>query len=107
MIAGRMRSMLVVYQPTTITTDSGAETITFEEYGTIHAERVKLSGRMSQQVAELFSEYDAEYNVRDAHSVAEGWRVQDKQSGILYLVCNVYPNLDKGYKTLKCSRVNE
>lgn len=107
MMAGRMRSMLVTYQPTTVTGASGAETITFEEYATIHAERVKLSGRLQQEVAEIFSGYDAEYNVRYAHAVAEGWRVQDKQSGILYYVCNVIPNFDKGYKTLKCSRVNE
>lgn len=70
------------------------------------AERVKLTGRSDMTASDLFAAYDAEYNVRDAHPVDSGWRVEEL-GGHLYNVVNVIPNRERGYKTLKCKRVNQ
>ena len=106
MIAGRMKYKLTLLEPTTVTNDFGEETPTFTETATVHAERVKHSGNRSEEVGEHFPDYRVAFNVRDAHTVAENWRVQ-QLGGYLYTVVAIEPNIDRGYKTLICERVNE
>lgn len=84
----------------------GAETVTYTKTRTVWAERVRATGNMSEEVGEHFPNYTVEFNIRDAHPVQENWRVQ-QLGGYLYTVTNIVPNLDKGYKTLLCERVNE
>lgn len=106
MIAGRMKYRLALLEPKTVTNDFGEEATTYTETRTVHAERVKLSGSRSEEVGEHFPDYRTEFNIRDVHPVAENWRIQ-QLGGYLYTVTNIVPNLDKGYKTLICVRVNE
>lgn len=84
----------------------GAETVTYTKTRTVWAERVRATGNRSEEVGEHFPDYTVEFNIRDAHPVQENWRVQ-QLGGYLYTVTNIVPNLDKGYKTLLCERVNE
>ena len=106
MIAGRMKYKLTLLEPVKATNDYGEETTTYTEIRTVHAERVKQSGNRSEEVGEHFPDYRVEFNIRDAHPVQENWRVQ-QLGGYLYTVTNIVPNLDKGFKTLICDRVNE
>ncbi len=106
MIAGRMKYKLTLLEPIKVTNDYGEEKTTYTAIRTVNAERVKQSGRRSEEVGEHFPDYRAEFNIRDAHPMFENWRVQ-QLGGHLYTVTNVVPNLDKGYKTLICERVNE
>lgn len=106
MIAGRMKYRLTLLEPKTATNDFGEEATTYTETRTVHAERVKLSGSRSEEAGEHFPDYRTEFNIRDVHPVAENWRIQ-QLGGYLYTVTNIVPNLDKGYKTLICVRVNE
>ena len=101
-----MKHKLVVLQPVVVADETGGEATQYRAVRTIHAERVKFSGRRSEEVAEHFPDYRAEFNIRDAHPVKENWRVQ-LLGGDLYTVVAITPNLDKGYKTLICERVNE
>lgn len=106
MIAGRMKYKLALLQPKASVNDYGEEKITFEQIRVVNAERVKTSGRRSEEVGEHFPDYAAEFNIRDAHAVGENWRVQ-QLGGYLYTVTNIIANIDKGMKTLICERVNE
>lgn len=101
-----MKYRITLLQPSSTQTRFGDETITWTATATVHAERVKASGRRSEEVGEHFADYSVEFNIRDAHTVGEGWRVQ-QLGGYLYTVTNIIPNLDRGYKTLVCQRVNE
>ena len=106
MIAGRMKYKLTLLKPSVTTNDYGEEKPEYTETVTVHAERVKHSGNRSEEVAEHFPDYRVSWNIRDAHTVAENWRVQ-QLGGYLYTVLAIEPNLDKGFKTLICERVNE
>ena len=106
MQAGRMKYRLTLLEPQTVTTASGNEKTTYVAIRTVWAERVKTTGRRSEEVGEHFPDYSVDYNIRDAHPVQENWRVQ-QLGGELYMVTNIIPNLDRGYKTLVCVRVNE
>ncbi|RRC99053.1 hypothetical protein EII32_08450 [Prevotella sp. OH937_COT-195] len=106
MIAGRMKYKLMLLEPVKATNDYGEEKTTYAETRIVHAERVKQSGNRSEEVGEHFPDYRAEFNIRDAHPVQENWRAQ-QLGGYLYTVTNIVPNLDKGFKTLICVRVNE
>lgn len=106
MIAGRMKYKLTLMQPTVEINDFGEEKPTYTETVTVHAERVKHNGNRSEEVGEHFPDYRVEFNVRRAHTVAENWRVQ-QLGGYLYTVVAIIPNIDRGYKTLVCERVNE
>lgn len=106
MIAGKMKYKLLLLKPTRLVDSMGAEVTTYEETRKVHAERVKASGARSEEVGEHFANYSVEYNIRSAHPVAEGWRVQ-QIGGYLYTVDAIIPNIDRGFITLKCERVNE
>lgn len=106
MLAGRMKYKITLLKPERVTDRMGAETTTYAETCTVHAERVKAKGNRSEEVGEHFPDYAAEFNIRDAHPVQENWRVQHL-GGYLYTVVAIIPNPDRGYKTLLCERVNE
>mgnify|MGYP002479226016 CR=1 FL=1 len=106
MIAGKMRSYLDLMKPNMKTDNYGDDSITYQVTKTVHAERVKISGRRSDEVGEHFPDYDAEFNIRAEHAIDENWRVRQR-GGHLYDVTNIIPNIDKGFKTLICQRVNE
>lgn len=106
MRAGTLKYKITLLEPKRTTDRMGAETVKYEEVRTIRAERVRTAGNRSEEVGEHFSAYSAEFNIRDAHPVSENWRVQ-QLGGYLYTVVAIIPNLDRGYKTLLCDRVNE
>lgn len=106
MKAGALKYKLTILGPKRTTDRMGAETVTYVETRTVHAERVRATGNRSEEVSEHFPDYVAEFNIRDAHPIAENWRVQ-QAGGYLYTVVAIIPNLDRGYKTLMCDRVNE
>lgn len=106
MRTGGMRHRLTILKPETVTNGYGEATTVWTEQNTIHAERVKFSGRRSDQVGEHFADYSVEYNVRSVHHVEENWRVRE-YGGYLYEVTNIRPNVEKAFVTLQCERVNE
>lgn len=106
MIAGRMKYRLTIQEPVIITDDMGGEKPQFVDTRTVHAERVKHTGFRSEEVGEHFPDYRAEFNIRDAHPIQANWRVK-QLGGDTYTVVAIIPNLDKGYKTLVCERLNE
>lgn|SRR5574344_1298283 len=106
MIAGKMKTRLTLLQPTRVTDSFGAESVSYTATASIYAQRVKATGSRSEEVGEHFPAYEVEYNIRDAHTVAENWRVNER-NGYLYTVVAIIPNTDRGYNTLICERVNE
>lgn len=101
-----MRHKLVLLEPQRVVDRMGAEDTVYNETRTVHAERVKFSGRRSEEVGEHFPEYRAEFNIRDVHPIDENWRVR-QVGGHLYTVTAIVPNVERGYNTLVCDRVNE
>lgn len=106
MQAGRMKYKLVLLEPQYTDGGMGSKRVSYAERRTVWAERVKATGNRSEEVGEHFPDYHAEFNIRDGHPVKENWRVR-QLGGYLYTVTNIIPNLDRGYKTLICERVNE
>ena len=101
-----MKYRLRLLRPTMATNAYGEDTVTYIETVTVHAERVKMGGRQSEAVQEHFPDYSVEFNIRDAHEVAENWRCQ-QLGGHLYTITNITPNIERGFLTLTCERVNE
>lgn len=101
-----MKYRLALLKPERATDRMGAEITAYTETRTVHAERVRQTGNRSEEAGEHFSDYRAEFNIREAHPVEENWRVR-QLGGHLYTVAAIIPNLDRGYKTLVCDRVNE
>lgn len=106
MIAGKLKYKLQILEPTYTKDRMGAKAVAYTETRTVWAERVTTSGNRSEEVGEHFPDYAAQFNIRNAHPVAENWRVK-QQGGYLYTVTAIIQNLDRGYKTLICERVNE
>lgn len=106
MRAGALKYKLELLEPKRTTDRMGAEKVEYAKTRTVWAERVRATGTASEEVGEHFPDYTVEFNIRDAHPVQENWRVR-QLGGYLYTVTNIVPNLDKGYKTLLCERVNE
>lgn len=106
MRVGVLKYKLDILEPQRVTDRMGAETVTYAKTRTVRAERVRTAGRANEEASEHFPDYTVEFNIRDAHPVQENWKVQ-QLGGYLYTVANIVPNLDKGYKTLLCERVNE
>lgn len=100
-----MKYRLRILQPYEAVNSFGEKTPQWKEARTVHAERVKFSGRRSQEVGEGFPDYRAEWNIRDCHPVDENWRVE-QLGGHLYTVVSIIPNIDRGMLTLVCERVN-
>lgn len=106
MRAGPLKYKLMLLEPMRTTDRMGAETTTYTETRTVRAERVRATGNRSEEVGEHFPNYATEFNIRSAHPIAENWRVR-QLGGYLYTVVAITLNLDRGYKTLLCDRVNE
>ncbi len=106
MRAGALKYKLAILEPSYSEDRMGANKVSYTDRGVIWAERVTASGRRSEEVGEHFPDYSVQFNVRDAHPIAENWRVR-QLGGYLYTVTAIVPNLDRGYKTLLCERVNE
>lgn len=106
MRAGAMKYRLKIFKPQQQTSGFGDEAEPFVSVGVIWAERVKFTGSRSIEVSEQFANYYAEFNIRDAHKIKSGFRVEEV-CGHLYDVTNVIPNKDRGMSTLQCVRVNE
>ena len=97
--------MLDLLEPVKSVNRFGEQEERFEPRGRAHAERVKMTGRLSLEVGEGFPDYSVRWNIRDVHRVRENWRVQHL-GGYLYSVTNIIPNRDRGMLTLVCERVN-
>lgn len=107
MYAGRMKYRLELQRPAPAPDNGfGPGDMEFVPVRIVAAERVRFSGRRTDEVAEAFADYSARYNIRDAHPVDEHWRVREL-GGHLYTVVAVEPNRDRGMLTLICERVNE
>lgn len=85
---------------------SGAACTAYEPTRTVHAERVRHSGRRIQEAGELFADYSVRWRIRDAHPVAEGWRVAEQPGGTVYTVVAIEPDRALGMLTLICERLN-
>jgi len=105
MYAERLRIFLKLYQPQSTADKYGSRVKGFSLYATIRAERAKTGGVVGEEAGEMFAAYTAEYNVRDAHPVKAGWRLED--DGELYDITAVHPNATRGMLTLTCTRVNQ
>ncbi len=101
-----MKYRLQLLRPVADTNEYGEEETEYEAVRTVWAQRVKQTGSRSDEVGEHFPDYRAEFNIRDAHPIAENWRVQ-QLGGCLYTVTAIIPNIDRGMNTLVCERVNE
>ena len=76
--------------------------------GYVRAELRKQRGTVRESGGEIFSAYDAEFNVRYHHKIYEGSRVRHlTYGGLLYRVDNVLLNKAREMKTLQCSKVND
>lgn len=106
MQAGRMKYRLTLLRPVTDEDTFGSAPSDFEEVRTVWAERVKMSGNRTMEVGESFPDYRTEFNIRIKHPIDNNWRVQ-QLGGYLYNVTNIIPNIDRGYQTIVCERVNE
>ena len=106
MRAGALKYKVTILEPQRLTDKFGAEATNFVTRATVWAERVKANGNRSEEVGEHFPAFNTQYNIRAAHNIGENWRVQEL-GGYLYNVVAIIPNLDRGYKTLICERVNE
>lgn len=104
MYAGRMTEKLVITRPATATDNFGHTAQSYIIYGAVWGERIRYAGREIHDAGESFAAYDAEFNIRWAHDVKEGWRVE--YEGATYDVTNVLGNRKRGMRTLKCTRVN-
>lgn len=100
-----MKYRLELLEPAAMRNGFGEEVTGYAVTRTVHAERVKSTGNRSEEVGEHFPDYRAEFNIRDVHPVSENWRVR-QLGGYEYTVVAIIPNLDRGYKTLICERVN-
>ena len=106
MIAGRLKYRLKLLRPASDSDSFGEQRAgNFEYITTVRAERVKFSASRRQEVAEAFSDYRVEFNIRAAHEVGEGWRVEEL-GGKLYEVVAIEPNPRRGFNKLICERVN-
>jgi head-tail adaptor len=106
MRSGALKYKLTLLEPQRTTDRMGSERTQYVETRTVWAERVNITGNRSEEVGEHFPDYSTQYNIRDAHPIAENWRVR-QLGGYMYTVVAILPNLDRGYKTLVCERVNE
>lgn len=107
MIAGRMDTRLIIREPMEEVNAVGERlTVSWADSAPVWAERVKLTGRRSEEAAEHFADYSAAFNIRSAHRVRDNWRVKEV-GGHLYTVTNIIPNRRRGFITLQCERVNE
>ena len=100
-----MKYRLEILRRDTSPGTTGARAERFEPVRTVHAERVKLTGRVVTEAGDIFPDYHVEFNIRNVHPVEEGWHVR-QLGGHEYVVNSIIPNLDRGMNTLVCERFN-
>lgn len=105
MRAGALKYRLELLRRVVSRSKTNSTLESFVSEGVIHAERVKLSGRFTTEGGEVFPDYHVEFNIRDAHTVEEGWHVR-QLGGNEYVITNIIPNRDRGMLTLVCERFN-
>lgn len=105
MIAGRLTEYVVLQRPTVNTDAFGADVISYTEGDPIHAEVNWKSGRLNQEVSELFPDGRLEVIIYSAHEVAEKWRLV--YAGVTYTVGAIEHNRRRGLKRLICDKVND
>ncbi len=105
MQAGRMKYRIELLEPYITANTFGEEAESFRTFRVVNAERVKMSGRRSDEVGEHFPDYSVAFNIRDVHPIKENWRIR-QLGGYEYIVTNIIPNIDRGMKTLICERLN-
>lgn len=105
MISGRLTSHLEVFEPVAVLNRFGEESVEYVHRKIIRAERVRMTGRRSDEAGEHFADYRAEFNIRYQHVIGENWRVREVR-GYEYTVVAIVPNRDKAMTTLVCERVN-
>lgn len=109
MYAGRLKHRLELLRPVGVSDAFGEIARSrrdFESAGTVRAERVTLRGTARREASEEYPDFTAQFRIRDAHRVDNGWRCR-QLGGYLYVINNVIPNEERGFLTLECSRVNE
>ena len=87
-----MKYSVTLLEPKKTTNEYGEEAIEYVETRTVRAERVKAAGYRSEEVGEHFPDYNADFNIRDAHPLGENWRLQQK-GGYLYTITNIIQHL--------------
>lgn len=105
---GKMRMKVELLRPVVETDRFGAQKTIYEPYGTVWAERARISGRRVEEDGELFADYSVNFNIRYAHPVSDNWRVHKlgDPDDVIYEVTNVIPYVERGMKQLNCERVN-
>ena len=106
MIAGRLNYIVQLLHPVETTNAFGEKAVTWAKAACIRAERVSLTGKRSEEVAEHFPDLRSLWNIRYVHHVHPNWRLRD-QDGVTYTIVAVEPNKPRGYKTLVCERLND
>lgn len=101
-----MTDYITLLKPVHTTDSYGGEKTEYEKTKRVHAERVKMTGRRSEEVSEHFPDYSVRWHIRDVHEVGDNWRVQH-EGGSLYTVVAIEPNRQRGMNTLICEKVNE
>lgn len=108
-MAGKLTELLEVQDAVKAKGDFSSVTVRYvPRKGYVRAELRKQRGTVRESGGEIFSAYDAEFNVRYHHKIPEGSRVRHlTEGGLLYRVDNVLLNRAREMKTLQCSKVNE
>lgn len=105
-----MTSRLRVWHPEQSTDRYGATVVRWAPYrdgATIAAERRKLTGSRVTESRERFADYKADFWVYLQQPIKRGWKVEDLETGIQYLVEIDIPDRYNNLKLLQCSRIND
>lgn len=106
MIAGRLTEFVELQEPFVEKDDRfGSDVISYPTGKIVHAEVVWKSGKISEEVSELFPDRRIEVLIYAAHRVEEKWHLV--YSGVVYSVSAVEHNRRRGLKRLICDRVND
>lgn len=106
MIAGRLNYVVTILGPCEETNAFGEKSLTWVKVRTVRAERVSLTGRRSEEVAEHFSDLRSMWNIRKVHPVRPNWRMKDSD-GFTHVIVAVEPNRRREFNTLVCERLND
>lgn len=106
MRAGAMKYRISLLEPVTKKDSFGSDKIQYVETCIVHAERVSVQGNRSDELGEHYSDYSVKFNIRDIHHIAENWRCR-QLGGELFTIVAIIPNINRGFNTLICERVNE
>lgn len=110
MNAGPLSTRLTLYRPVASDSSNGfSKRTTWEEAGTIAAERVRVNTKAMAENAEAWADYAPTFRIRLARrDLAEGWRIAERgdSPGRRYTITNIVTDRAFGMQTLSCERVN-